>query len=414
MKILFIHQNFPGQYRHVASALADDPNNTVVAIGEGQNIGRLGHPRITEIGYKTPKPAGKETHHYLKSTEAGIRRGQQIIRVADRLQHQGFTPDIVCCHPAWGEGLFLRDIWPETPLLYFFEFFYRPTGLDTNFDPEFLSSRDSIYKTRIRNTIHLQSLHQADHGVSPTHWQHSSLPAEYRDRVSVIFDGIDTGTVAPNPAAELKISEHLTLTKDDEVITFVNRNLEPYRGYHRFMRALPELMQQRPDAQFVVVGGDGVSYGPAPPKGQSYKQIFLKEVEDRVDMSRLHFLGRVPYETFLSVLQISSVHVYLTYPFVLSWSLVEAMSAGCAIVASATPPVEEVIDHEKNGLLFNFFDTGTLVEQVCRVLEHPDRMANMRQAARETVIERYDLKQVCLPQQLALIERLAARRASAS
>jgi len=410
MNILFIHQNFPGQYRHIASALADDPDNTVVAIGEGQNIGRLSHPRITEIGYKTPKGAGQKTHQYLRSTEAGIRRGQQIIRVADHLQDQGFTPDIVCCHPAWGEGLFLRDIWPDTPLLYFFEFFYRSTGLDTNFDPEFRSSRDSVYKTRIRNTIHLQSLHQADHGVSPTHWQHSSLPAEYRDRVSVIFDGIDTGNVAPNPAAQLKVSEHLTLTNDDEVITFINRNLEPYRGYHQFMRALPALMQQRPKAQFVVVGGDGVSYGPAPPKGQSYKQMFLTEVADRVDMSRLHFLGRVPYETFLQVLQVSSVHVYLTYPFVLSWSLVEAMSAGCAIVASDTPPVTEVITDQAQGLLFDFFDREALIEAVCRVLEHPDRMASMREAARQHAVQHYDLNSVCLPKQIALIKQIAGSR----
>ena len=410
MKVLFVHQNFPGQYRHIASALADDVNNVVVAIGESQNLGRLGHPRVMEVGYKTPQGAGRETHHYLRSTEAGVRRGQQVVRAADELQAQGFEPDIICCHPAWGEGLYLREVWPNAVLLYFFEFFYHATGRDTAFDPEFPLSRDGRFRTRTRNTIHLLSLNTADWGVSPTHWQHSSLPAEYQDKVSVIFDGVDTEQVTPDENARLKISDHLTLSHRDEVITFVNRNLEPYRGYHQFMRALPALMAARPNAHFVLVGGDGVSYGTAPPQGQTYKEIYLNEVADQIDASRLHFLGNVPYDKFLDVLRVSSVHVYLTYPFILSWSLVEAMSAGCAIVASATPPVEEVIADGKNGLLFDFFDHNALVQQVCTVLEHPDRMIEMRQAARQTVVEQYDLTQVCLPQQLALIKKLAKQK----
>ncbi len=412
MNVLFIHQNFPGQYRHIAAALADDPDNTVIAVGESTNIGRLGHPRVMEIGYKAPKGAGQGTHHYLKSTEAGIRRGQQIVRVADELSAKGFTPDIVCCHPAWGEGLFLKDVWPNVPLLYFFEFFYRATGLDTNFDPEFVSPRDSIFKTRIRNSIHLQSLHQADFGVTPTQWQHSSLPDEYKEKVSIIFDGIDTQQVAADDAAQIRINDQLTLTARHEVVTFVNRNLEPYRGYHQFMRSLPELMAARPNAHFVVVGGDGVSYGPAPPAGQSYKQMFLAEVQDKIDLERLHFLGRVPYDEFLKVLQVSSVHVYLTYPFVLSWSLLEAMSAECAIVASATPPVKEIIKHDDTGLLFDFFDKDALIRQVCSVLEHPDHMAEMGSRARQHIIEHYDLKTVCLPQQLALIQKVIDHKSS--
>lgn len=410
MNVLFIHQNFPGQYLHMATALADDPNNRVVAIGEGKNIGRLQHPGVMEIGYKSPKGAGAATHHYLRSTEAGIRRGQQIIRVVDELKAKGFTPDIVCCHPAWGEGLFLRDIWPDTPLLYFFEFFYRATGLDTNFDPEFPSPRDSMFKTRIRNSVHLQSLHQADHGVTPTRWQHSSLPDEYKDKVSVIFDGINTNVVVPDAEARLKINDDLTLTTDDEVVTFVNRNLEPYRGYHQFMRALPELMRERPRAQFVVVGGNSVSYGPAPPEGQTYQQMFLDEVKDQIDITRLHFLGRVDYGRFLQVLQVSSVHVYLTYPFVLSWSLLEAMSSGCAVVASATPPVKEIIRDGETGLLFDFFAKDGLIRQVCKVLDNPDRMAEMRANARAHIVQHYDLATVCLPQQLALIQKVIEQK----
>ena len=407
MNVLFIHQNFPGQYRHIAAALADDPSNTVVAIGEGKNLGRLGHPRVMEVGYKTPKGAGAETHHYLRSTEAGIRRGQQVSRVADELVNRGFKPDVICCHPAWGEALFLKDVWPDVPLFCFFEFFYSSKGLDTNFDPEFPSSRDSEFRTRIRNTIHLQSLQAADVGISPTYWQHSSLPDAYQDKVKVIFDGIDTEKVRPNADAVLPIHRDLTLTKDDEVITFVNRNLEPYRGYHQFMRSLPEIMAARPNAHVVIIGGDGVSYGSAPPKGQTYKQIYLDEVTDRIDQSRIHYLGKVSYETFLSVLQISSVHIYFTYPFVLSWSLLEAMSAECAIVASDTPPVREVITDQKEGLLFDFFDNPSLVAKVCAVLDDEQQMKNLRTAARARVIEQYDLQSVCLPAQLDLIHQIA-------
>ena len=407
MKVLFVHQNFPGQYRHVATALANNPNNVVVAIGEARNVGRLAHPRITEIGYKTPEGASNQTHHYLRSTEAGVRRGQQVIRVADELLAKGFEPDVICCHPAWGEGLFLRDVWSKAKLLYFFEFFYHAHGRDTGFDPEFPQSRDSVFKTRTRNSIHLMSLDSADWGITPTRWQHSSLPKEYQSKVSVIFDGVDTDVVKPNDSAELEISDELILSCNDEVITFINRNLEPYRGYHQFMRALPKLMKARPNAHFVLLGGDGVSYGTTPSNGETYKQKYLDEVSGDIDLERLHFLGRVSYEQYLNVIQVSTVHVYLTYPFVLSWSLIETMSAGCAIVASATPPVKEVIEHGAIGLLFEFFDTDALVEQVCRVLDHPDSMIDMRKAARASAIKHYDLKQVCLPKQLALIETVA-------
>ncbi len=407
MRSLFIHQNFPGQFKHLASTLADEPGNEVLAIGEAGNLGRLQHAAIREIAYKRPQGPGQNTHHYLRSFEGQVRRGQQVARAANHLKKTGFKPDIICCHPAWGEGLYLREIWPDVPLLFYFEFFYKSEGLDTGFDPEFPSSFDDQFKTPTRNANHLLSFHIADWGISPTHWQHSTLPPEYQSKVSVIFDGIDTNLVKPNAHVEMKIQEDLTLTSTDEVITFVNRNLEPYRGFHTFMRSLPRLMQARPDAHIVILGGDEVSYGRPAPQNTSYKTQYLDEVKDQIDLRRVHFLGRIPYADYLRLLNLSSAHVYLTYPFVLSWSMLEAMSAGCAVVASATPPVEEIIEHETNGLLFDFFSPDALVEQVCRVLEHPDRMSKMRTAARSTITEKYDLNNVCLPKQLALINTLA-------
>lgn len=408
MNVLFVHQNFPGQYRHLAAVLAVDPGNLVLAIGEEGNLGRLRHPRVREIGYPAPEGAGAQTHHYLRSFEAAVRRGQQVVRVAQQLRRNGFTPDIVCCHPAWGEGLYLRDIWPGAVLFYFFEFFYHARGYDSGFDPEFPMDLDGELRTRTRNAVHLLSLNAADWGLSPTQWQHQSLPQEYRDRISVIFDGVDTDAVSPSTSARLDLGNGIVLDSTSEVITFINRNLEPYRGYHIFMRALPRLLEERPEAHVVIVGGDDVSYGPRPPDGETYKQRYLVEVRDSIDESRVHFLGRVPYDRYLEVLRVSSVHVYLTYPFVLSWSMIEAMSAGCAVVASDTPPVREVIRDGENGLLFDFFDIDALVDRVNAVLDDPQRMPPMRAAARQTVIDSYDLASVCLPRQLQLLKTLAS------
>ena len=196
------------------------------------------------------------------------------------------------------------------------------------------------------------------------------------------------------------------------MITFVSRRLEPYRGFHVFMRALPRLLRERPQAHVLIVGGDEAGYGQPPPGGGTWREVLWAEVGGVLDRSRVHFLGRVPYAEFVALLQLSSVHVYLTYPFVLSWSMIEAMACGCAVVASATPPVLEVIEDGGNGLLVDFFDTDRIVDAVSRVLDHPDRMRAMRAAARRTAIERYDFATVCLPRHVELIERIAARRLS--
>ncbi len=223
----------------------------------------------------------------------------------------------------------------------------------------------------------------------------------------MIHDGIDTVKVKPDATVKMQLArDNLTLTVRDEVITFVSRNLEPCRGYHQFMRALPEIMARRPQTHVVIVGGDEVSYSAPPAGGQTYRQQFLEEVKDRIDVSRIHFLGKIPYSDFIRVLQLSSVHVYLTYPFVLSWSMLEAMAAQALVVGSATAPVTEVIRHGENGLLVDFFSSEELVNAVCEVLDHPDRMLEIRRQARRTILERFDLRSVCLPRQVELIERL--------
>jgi glycosyltransferase involved in cell wall biosynthesis len=259
---------------------------------------------------------------------------------------------------------------------------------------------------RAKNAHLLMALADMDRGLSPTDFQRSTVPEAYRNRISVIFEGIDTVAVRPDPAASVTAKGRV-LRAGDEVVTFINRNLEPYRGYHIFMRALPEILRRRPNAVALIVGGDGISYGAAAPDGKTWKQIFFDEVKDRLDLDRVFFPGRLPYADYLKVLQVSACHVYLTYPFVLGWSCIEAMAAGCLVVGSATPPVAEAIEHGKNGLLVDFFDTAALAETVVECLAHPAPHAHLRKAARETALERHDLASVCLPRQVRLVEQLA-------
>ncbi|MBP9183702.1 MAG: glycosyltransferase, partial [Fuscovulum sp.] len=260
-------------------------------------------------------------------------------------------------------------------------------------------------------TAHLgQALLHADRGLSPTEWQASTYPPALRQMIDVVFDGVNTDVMAPNPDATLTLPSGQVLHAGDEVLTFVNRNLEPYRGYHVFMRALPEVLAARPQAQVVIVGGDEVSYG-APPKQGCWKDIFLDEVKDRLDLSRVHFLGKVPYPTFVSIMQVSRVHAYLTYPFVLSWSMMEAMSAGCLVVGARVPPVQEAIRDGVNGRLVDFFDIAGWSRVLTESLADPARFDDLRVQARRTVLANYDLKTVCLPRMVALVEALGPQGA---
>lgn len=403
MNVLFVHQNFPGQFKHLAPAL-QKAGHRVEALG----IDGPGLREITLHRYRPVRASSKGIHPWAVDFETKMIRGEACAAAAARLKAAGFSPDVIVVNPGWGEGLFLRDVWPRARMLTLLEFFYAARGLDCDFDPEFSQhSLANDARVRAKNSHLLMALDVMDHGICPTHFQQSTLPAIYRPRTSVIFDGIDTGVVCANATAELKIGAR-TLRAGDEVVTFVNRNLEPMRGYHVFMRALPEILRARPNAVVVVVGGDEVSYGAAPPAGKTWKQIFWDEVKDRVDAGRVVFIGRIPYADYLKVLQVSACHVYLTYPFVLGWSCIEAMSASCLVVGSATPPVREVIEHEKNGLLVDFFDHQALARTVADVLAQPAAHAHLRAAARATVLERYDLASICLPQQLRLIDRLVA------
>lgn len=224
----------------------------------------------------------------------------------------------------------------------------------------------------------------------------------------MIFDGIDTGFITPDQEAVFALPDGRSVRAGDEVLTFVNRNLEPYRGFHIFMRALPAIQKARPDAITLVVGGDDVSYGGKPPGGGTWREMMMKEVGDQLDMSRIVFLGRIPYPAYRQLLRVSRVHAYMTDPFVLSWSLLESLAAECLVIGSATAPVKEVVRTGENGILVDFFDVGDWSAKIARALAKPREYNDLRQQARRDIIVRYDLNGICLPEQLKLIRRVAA------
>jgi glycosyltransferase involved in cell wall biosynthesis len=409
MRILIIHQNFPGQYKHLAPALVEQGHKvySLTPKVEKQTVWK----GVTLLPYKITRSSSKDVHPWLSDLETKVIRAEACYRQALALKEKGLEPDVILAHHGWGEPMFLKDVWPNAKMGLYCELYHLDSGETVNFDPEFSTPdlRSNALRLRVRNLNNALHFDIGDAGISPTKFQASTFPKPFRDKISVIHDGIDTDTVAPNPAATLRVREHQTLTRDDEVITFINRNLEPYRGYHVFMRALPKLLKTRPNAQVVLLGGDEVSYGSKPPKGKTWKQIYIDEVRSEIsdeDWKRVHFLGRVPYDVFLSMMQVSRLHIYLTYPFVLSWSLLEAMSAEAAILASDTAPVLEAIRHDETGWLTDFFDTDALVEKANALLDDKDTRERLGNAARKFVLETYDLKTHCLPKQLEWVSNL--------
>lgn len=404
MKYLFVHQNMPGQYKHICQRLAADKDNTVVFITRREGVEL---PGVAKILYKPHREPAETTHRYIREAERGILHGQEVARKALGLKSKGFVPDIIIGHPGWGETLYLKDVFPDTPLLGFFEFYYHAVGADVGFDPETEVTLDTFCRIRTKNIIQFLGLEAADAGMSPTYWQFQQYPPEFQSKISVVHDGIDTSICTPKADASIEIKNTdgntTVLRQGEEIVTFVVRNLEPYRGFPEFMRAAEIILQRRPQAKIIVIGGDEVSYGRALPKGQTYRKQMMEQVD--LDLSRVFFLGRVPYSTYLNVIQVSGVHVYLTYPFVLSWSMLEAMSAGCLVVASATPPVTEVIQDGGNGLLFDFHDHTAIADRVDEVFGHKDRMAAIRSKARSTIQQNYELEK-CLAEQFKLIDSL--------
>jgi glycosyltransferase involved in cell wall biosynthesis len=399
MNILFVHNNFPAQFRYIVRALLRESDVALAAIA---SPGARSIKGVRLLKYAQPQSAVASTHPFARRFDLECRRAEEVLYNLTALATSGFVPDVIPAHPGWGETLPLRTFFPQARYVLYCECFYGSGGVQLGFDPEFPGDGlDGKVNLRVNNVATLLALTECNRSVSPTRWQRSTFPVQFQHKIDVIHEGVDIDIVKPDRHAVFRLPSGKSFTKDDEVITYAARNLEPLRGYHMFMRALPQILQKRPRAHAVIIGGEGTSYGLRPPQG-TWKSVYLREVADRIDLSRVHFVGRLPYPEYVSALQISAAHVYLTYPFVLSWSLLEAMSAGCTVVASDTPPVTEVIDGE-NGLLVPFFEPAAIADRTIEVLANPRRFRTMREKARQLVVEKYDAERLCIPQMMTLI-----------
>lgn len=401
MNILFLHRNFPAQYRHIAATLANDPGNKVFFI---TNNDKLQLPNINKVFYKPKREVPKNCHRYLKFYEDSIIHAQAAAEAALALKNQGFKPDIICGH-TWGPTMFMKDIFPDVPLLCFFEWYYNADGGDVGFDGKVLNE-DERAKLRCKNSHLLVDLYSTDAGICPTQWQMSQFPKEFHHKIKVLHDGVDTEFCHPDKEAKFFVKDkNLELRAKDEVVTYATRGMEAYRGFPEFMRAVEILLKKRPNLQVVVAGEDRVCYGPQL-MNTTYKELMLKQLD--IDLNRVHFVGGLPFNEYVNLLQISSAHVYLTYPFVLSWSLLDAMACGCCVVASNTAPILEVMKDNYSGLLFDFFNINQQVEKVEYALDNKDKMEELRHNARKTVVDNYSLKDL-LPQHIEYIKQVAMK-----
>jgi glycosyltransferase involved in cell wall biosynthesis len=404
MRLLFVHQNLPGQYVHLMRWAKDTTGVNPAAITDQTN---QRPDTVPTLRYQLKMPASNMLASASRRFAESIARAEATAKAAIMYKERGFVPDVILGHGAWGETFYLKEVFPDAKLICYAEFYYRSLGQNIGFDPEFDELQaNSIRTISTQNATMTTSLLASDVGQVPTQFQANTFPAELRDKLSVLFDGVDTDAIAPDPNATYSLSDGTVLRAGDPIITFVNRNFEPYRGYHTFMRALPEILGRNPSARVIMIGGDSVSYGPPPSGKKSWKEIFLDEVRDRIDVSRVHYVGQVPTGELRRIFQVSAVHVYLTYPFVLSWSMMEAMSAGCLVIGSDVAPVREVLHHNENGILTDFFDYQRLAEHVSEALESPSQFQHLRENARAHIRKNYDLRTVCLPAQIELIKEL--------
>lgn len=405
MKLLFIHQNCPGQYRQIVEWLAKQGGHDIVFLTQRKDMPKL--PGVKVVQYKTHRKPPKDAYALSRYWEDCAGSGFGAALACQNLKKAGFTPDIILGHVGWGELTFTKIVWPKVPVIGYFEYYFLAEGGSVGFDPEFPPSEATPFIMHARNAVNYINLETVDLGQSPTHWQRETYPASFHSKIYTCHDGIRTDRLLPNPEASVHLNRlGRAVTRDDEIFTYMARNMEPTRGFHTFMRALPHILDARPNARALVVGGNEVSYGRKTDEAGGYRAVMEREVGDRVDWSRVHFLGRVPYADYQNIMHVSRCHIYLTVPFVLSWSLLECMSMQSTIVASDVPPVREVMTHGENGLLVDFFDPEALARQVAEVLARPDDFAHLGPAARAHAVEHYDFEKRCLPVHLDRINSL--------
>ncbi len=405
MKILFVHQNFPGQYRQLVDWLVKQGGHQMVALTQSKNPPKING--MTVFGYTPHHRPADDAYALTKYWEECAGAGFGVVRACQKLEAEGFLPDLVLGHVGWGELTFLKQLWPNIPILGFFEYYYLAKGGSVGFDPEFPASEHAPFIMHARNAVNFANIQTVDLGHTPTEWQRDTFPKSFHGKFYCCHDGIRADLLMPDPDAEVPLNRlGRMVTRDDEIFTYMARNMEPTRGFHIFMRALPHILEARPNARALIIGGSEVSYGKESGAEGGYRAEMEREVGDRLDWSRVHFLGRVPYADFQRIIQVSRCHIYLTVPFVLSWSLLESMAMEATIVASDTAPVREVITHGENGLLVDFFEPKKLAAQVAEVLAQPGDYRHLGPAARARVLETYDFLSRTLPEHLRQMNSL--------
>ncbi|MEQ3709935.1 MAG: glycosyltransferase family 4 protein [Tateyamaria sp.] len=408
MKLLFVHQNMPGQYRELVQWLAAQGDHEIVFLTQREKAPDFAGVRT--VRYKTHHKAANDAYGLSKNWETAAGNGFGAVTALREIVSGGFIPDIVIGHVGWGEMSFFREVLPKTPMIGFFEYFYSVRGGPVGFDPNDVVSDHAPYIMHGNNVVPLVNIEVVDVAHSPTWWQRNRFPPSFHDKIYVCHDGIRTDKLLPDPKASVSLGRiGRPLTASDEVVTFMARNLETTRGFHQFMRALPLIQKARPNARVLVIGGNEASYGGKSKHPGGLRGQMEAEVGHMLDWDRLHFLGQVPYANYQQIIQISTCHIYLTMPFVVSWSLLESMSMKATIVASDVAPVREVMEHGKTGLLVDFFDHEALAAQVAEVLECPGDFSHIGAAARQHVVENYDFLSVCLPEHIRQINALVPK-----
>jgi len=408
MNILFVHQNFPGQYKHFAEWLGLSGKHRIIFLTQRKTFVPI--KGVTVVRYAPSHKVAEDAYALSKYFEECCAAGFEVVQVCKKLEEDGFKPDLVVGHCGWGEMLFIKDMWPDVPMMCLFEYFFTAKGGMIGFDPAIPLTPNSAYLTRARNAVHYMSHGLCDAGHVATEWQLNTYPPVFHDKVKAIHEGIRTDRLKADPKAHIKLGRiERPITREDEVFTYMARNLEPARGFHQFMRALPHIQRLRPKARAVVIGASGVSYGNKAKEPGGFRALMEKEVGTELDWERIHFVGQVPYEHYVSAVQVSSCHIYLTVPFVLSWSLLEAMAMEATIVASDTAPVREVMEDGKTGFLVDYFQPESMAEKVAEVLAHKNHFQKIGRAARRHIVANYDFNTVCLPQFLNHLNAILPR-----
>lgn len=349
MDIVFIHGNYPAQFRHLAAALGQAGEHRVFFLTARNDAETQPMPGVAIRRFALHRSVNAGTHHYLMASEEAVLKGQAVLRALHGLVEEGVTPRLVISHGGMGLGLFVKDFLPDAVHIGLFEWYFRP-GTARWLMPEFGLNQQLL--TRMRNLPILEELESCDLGVVPTSWQRQQFPTAFHSKLKVIFDGIDQNFFQPDPAIESRVVElhgeelpqPLRIKPGDTVLSYATRGMEPLRGFPEFLRTAATCLGRHKKLQVVVAGRDvrAYSYG-APSEEGSWKRHLLKELGDFAGRERLHFCGLMPYLDYRQLLQRSNLHCYFTRPYVTSWSLFEAAACGARLCVNRTPATAGVV-----------------------------------------------------------------------